>query len=180
MSEHSPDLSPPPGHSHGDITMFTLVTPYLTLILLPDQQFGGHRHGSINNNTAVPGCVCGGGQGRGGGERGNGDGGGCYFLSPLHTIYTFSPPPTHPHPSAGYMNNDLVGLVASLIPTPRCHFLVTGYTPLSLEVGGSSEGRGRGGTGHTLMSLEGGYCEGAGVGEGERRRHQFNYITGGG
>ncbi|GAX73387.1 hypothetical protein CEUSTIGMA_g840.t1 [Chlamydomonas eustigma] len=34
----------------------------------------------------------------------------------------------------GYMNNDLVGLVASLIPTPRCHFLVTGYTPLSLEV----------------------------------------------
>ena len=31
------------------------------------------------------------------------------------------------------MNNDLVGLVASLIPTPRCHFLMTGYTPLSLE-----------------------------------------------
>jgi hypothetical protein len=24
---------------------------------------------------------------------------------------------------AGYMNNDLVGLMASLIPTPRCHFL---------------------------------------------------------
>eukprot|EP00955_Chlamydomonas_euryale_P031604 331733-Chlamydomonas_euryale.AAC.7 len=34
----------------------------------------------------------------------------------------------------GYTNNDLVGLIASLIPTPRCHFLVTGYTPLSLEV----------------------------------------------
>ena len=34
---------------------------------------------------------------------------------------------------AGYMNNDLVGLVASLIPTPRCHFLMTGYTPLSVE-----------------------------------------------
>lgn len=33
----------------------------------------------------------------------------------------------------GYMNNDLIGLVASLIPTPRCHFLVTGYTPLALE-----------------------------------------------
>ncbi|CAM9576388.1 unnamed protein product, partial [Ectocarpus fasciculatus] len=28
----------------------------------------------------------------------------------------------------GYMNNDLIGLVASLIPTPRCHFLMTGYT----------------------------------------------------
>ena len=33
----------------------------------------------------------------------------------------------------GYMNNDLVGLVASLIPTPRCHFLMTGYTPLTIE-----------------------------------------------
>lgn len=33
----------------------------------------------------------------------------------------------------GYMNNDLMGLVASLIPTPRCHFLMTGYTPLSVE-----------------------------------------------
>jgi tubulin gamma len=33
----------------------------------------------------------------------------------------------------GYMNNDLVGLVASLIPTPRCHFIMTGYTPLTVE-----------------------------------------------
>eukprot|EP00753_Platysulcus_tardus_P020902 PLAT8461.1.p1 GENE.PLAT8461.1~~PLAT8461.1.p1 ORF type:complete len:526 (+),score=258.50 PLAT8461.1:56-1633(+) len=32
----------------------------------------------------------------------------------------------------GYMNNDLIGLIASLIPTPRCHFLMTGYTPLTL------------------------------------------------
>ena len=31
----------------------------------------------------------------------------------------------------GYMNNDLVGLVAPLIPTPRLHFLMTGYTPFS-------------------------------------------------
>jgi tubulin gamma len=31
----------------------------------------------------------------------------------------------------GYMNNDLVGLVASLIPTPACHFLVTSYTPFA-------------------------------------------------
>ncbi|KAG5222428.1 gamma-tubulin [Salix suchowensis] len=28
----------------------------------------------------------------------------------------------------GYMNNDLVGIIASLIPTPRCHFLMTSYT----------------------------------------------------
>ena len=33
----------------------------------------------------------------------------------------------------GYMNNDLVGLIANLIPTPRCHFLMTGYTPLTLH-----------------------------------------------
>jgi tubulin gamma len=32
----------------------------------------------------------------------------------------------------GDMNNDLIGLMASLIPTPRCHFLMTGYTPLQL------------------------------------------------
>jgi tubulin gamma len=35
----------------------------------------------------------------------------------------------------GYMNNDLIGLVASLIPTPRCHFLMTGYTPIVLSEG---------------------------------------------
>ena len=33
----------------------------------------------------------------------------------------------------GYMNNDMVSLIASLIPTPRCHFLMTGYTPLTLD-----------------------------------------------
>ncbi|KAI9892031.1 MAG: gamma-tubulin [Vezdaea aestivalis] len=31
----------------------------------------------------------------------------------------------------GYMHNDLVGIVASLIPTPRCHFLMTSYTPFT-------------------------------------------------
>jgi tubulin gamma len=31
-----------------------------------------------------------------------------------------------------YMNNDMVSLIANLIPTPKCHFLMTGYTPLSL------------------------------------------------
>jgi tubulin gamma len=38
----------------------------------------------------------------------------------------------------GYVNNDLIGLVASLVPTPRCHFLMTGYTPLSVGAGSSS------------------------------------------
>ncbi|KAI8914940.1 Tubulin/FtsZ, GTPase domain-containing protein [Powellomyces hirtus] len=33
----------------------------------------------------------------------------------------------------GYMNNDLVGIVASLIPTPRCHYLMTSYTPFTGE-----------------------------------------------
>lgn len=30
-----------------------------------------------------------------------------------------------------YMHNDLVGIMASLIPTPRCHFLMTSYTPFT-------------------------------------------------
>jgi tubulin gamma len=38
----------------------------------------------------------------------------------------------------GYVNNDLIGLVASLVPTPRCHFLMTGYTPLSVGAGSSA------------------------------------------
>lgn len=29
------------------------------------------------------------------------------------------------------MNNDLVGLIGSLVPTPRCHFLMTSYTPFT-------------------------------------------------
>ncbi|KAK8801923.1 hypothetical protein WA158_006318 [Blastocystis sp. Blastoise] len=33
----------------------------------------------------------------------------------------------------GYMNNDLMGMIASLVPTPRCHFLISGYTPISYE-----------------------------------------------
>ncbi|XP_010156762.1 PREDICTED: tubulin gamma-2 chain-like, partial [Eurypyga helias] len=33
----------------------------------------------------------------------------------------------------GYMNNDLIGLIASLIPTPRLHFLMTGSTPLTTD-----------------------------------------------
>jgi tubulin gamma len=31
------------------------------------------------------------------------------------------------------MNNDLVGIIASLIPTPRCHFLTTSYTPFTSD-----------------------------------------------
>ena len=33
----------------------------------------------------------------------------------------------------GYMNNDMIGLISSLIPTPRLHFLMTGYTPLTID-----------------------------------------------
>lgn len=33
----------------------------------------------------------------------------------------------------GYMNNDLVGMIASLIPTPRCHYLMTSYTPFTSD-----------------------------------------------
>jgi hypothetical protein len=33
------------------------------------------------------------------------------------------------------MHNDLAGIIASLIPTPRSHFLLTSYTPFT-GVGG--------------------------------------------
>lgn len=33
----------------------------------------------------------------------------------------------------GYMYNDLVSTVTSLIPIPRCHFLMTSYTPFTGE-----------------------------------------------
>jgi hypothetical protein len=32
------------------------------------------------------------------------------------------------------MNNDLVGLIASLIPTPRCHFLQVGAAAAAAAV----------------------------------------------
>lgn len=31
----------------------------------------------------------------------------------------------------GYMHNDLASIIASLIPIPRCHFLMTSYTPFT-------------------------------------------------
>ena len=31
-----------------------------------------------------------------------------------------------------YMNNDMTSILSSLIPTPRCHFLMTAYTPLTI------------------------------------------------
>lgn len=33
----------------------------------------------------------------------------------------------------GYMNNDLCGILASLIPSPRAHFLMTSYTPFTSD-----------------------------------------------
>jgi tubulin gamma len=38
----------------------------------------------------------------------------------------------------GYMNNDMMGMLASLIPTPRCHFICTAYTPMTLDHGAVS------------------------------------------
>jgi len=33
----------------------------------------------------------------------------------------------------GYMNNDLLSVISPLIPTPKLHYLMTGYTPLSID-----------------------------------------------
>jgi hypothetical protein len=42
--------------------------------------------------------------------------------------------PPLPDECKGYMNNDLVSVIAPLAPTPRCHFLLTGYTPLAIDI----------------------------------------------
>jgi len=47
----------------------------------------------------------------------------------------------------GYMNNDLTGLLSSLVPTPRTHFLMTAYTPFTLPEGLASGTGGASGAG---------------------------------
>ena len=51
-----------------------------------------------------------------------------YWYAQVSTVMSAS---TTPLRYPGYMHNDLVSIVASLIPTPRCHFLMTSYTPFT-------------------------------------------------
>ena len=53
-----------------------------------------------------------------------------YYQSQVSTVMSASTT-TLRYP--GYMNNDLVGMIASLIPTPKCHFLQTSYTPFTSD-----------------------------------------------
>jgi tubulin gamma len=53
------------------------------------------------------------------------------FAQPNSLVSTVMAASTSTLRYPGYMNNDLAGLVASLVPTPRCHFLMTSYTPLT-------------------------------------------------
>ncbi|KAI9141097.1 tubulin gamma chain [Paraphysoderma sedebokerense] len=55
------------------------------------------------------------------------------FVQTNQLVSTVMSASTAPLRYPGYMNNDLVGLIASLIPTPRCHFLTTSYTPFGSE-----------------------------------------------
>ena len=48
----------------------------------------------------------------------------------VSTIMSTSTTPLR-YPS--YMHNDLISLIAALIPTPRLHFLASAYTPLADE-----------------------------------------------
>jgi tubulin gamma len=53
--------------------------------------------------------------------------------SVIHQVSTVMAASTQTLRYPGYMNNDLVGIIASLIPTPRCHFLMTSYTPFTSD-----------------------------------------------
>ena len=61
-----------------------------------------------------------------------------HYMTPPLQVSTVMAASTTTLRYPGYMNNDLIGLVASLIPTPRCHFLMTGYTPIMLSEGQTS------------------------------------------
>ncbi|OLL23198.1 Tubulin gamma chain [Neolecta irregularis DAH-3] len=54
------------------------------------------------------------------------------FAQTNQLVSTIMSASTTPLRYPGYMNNDLVGMMASLIPTPKCHFLTTSYTPFSV------------------------------------------------
>ncbi|RYY77517.1 hypothetical protein EON63_18600 [archaeon] len=58
----------------------------------------------------------------------------------LNTMHNTFPCTIHPKYTKHHTPHplDLIGLVASLIPTPRCHFLMTGYTPIILSESAAS------------------------------------------
>jgi tubulin gamma len=69
----------------------------------------------------------------------------------------------------GHSHNDLLGLVAGLVPTPRCHFLQAGYTPLVVDGAEQGEGEKAGGVAGAAggAAAVGGSSSAAGGGGGE-------------
>uniref|UniRef100_G1DG02 Tubulin gamma chain n=1 Tax=Capra hircus TaxID=9925 RepID=G1DG02_CAPHI len=55
------------------------------------------------------------------------------FSQTTQLVSTIMPATTTPLPSPGYMNNDPLGPIAPLIPTPRLVFLMIGYPPLPTD-----------------------------------------------
>ena len=56
-----------------------------------------------------------------------------YFRSLYLKVSTIMSGSTSTLRYPGYMNNDLISLISSLIPTPRLHFLISAYTPLTSD-----------------------------------------------
>jgi len=83
----------------------------------------------------------------------------------------------------GHSHNDLLGLVAGLVPTPRCHFLQAGYTPLVVEAadgaGGKAGGAGAGGGDKAAGGAGGGGAGGGagGGGDGAAGGHHVRKTT---
>ncbi|KAI5479362.1 hypothetical protein MNV49_003696 [Pseudohyphozyma bogoriensis] len=95
-----------------------VVHPYNSLLTL--KRLTNHADSVVVLDNAALGRICEERIGREGGE-------GFGYTNQLVSTVMAASTQTLRYP--GYMNNDLVGMIASLIPTPRCHFLMTSYTP---------------------------------------------------
>ena len=74
-------------------------------------------------------------QSRGMGNKDDGVGVGVSMKQTNQLVSTVMSASTQTLRYPGYTNNDLVSIIASLIPTPRCHFLMTSYTPFHTSSG---------------------------------------------
>ncbi|KAL8290434.1 hypothetical protein RQP46_002692 [Phenoliferia psychrophenolica] len=107
-----------PDSSNSDV----VVQPYNSLLTL--KRLANHADAVVVLDNQALSRIC--------QERLHGSGGD-EFRQENQLVSTVMAASTQTLRYPGYMNNDLVGMIASLIPTPRCHFLMTSYTPFTSD-----------------------------------------------
>ncbi|KAL7413996.1 gamma tubulin [Mrakia frigida] len=104
-----------PDHDSGDV----VVQPYNSLLAM--KRLTNHADSVVVLDNAALARIA--------ADRLNQDG--ASFVQTNQLVSTVMAASTQTLRYPGYMNNDLVGIIASLVPTPRCHFLMTSYTPFT-------------------------------------------------